>query len=234
MTPASAFLRLPFHFDVARMQGELEGIGPQEWSGHFNTQAYENGWSCVALRSVDGQAGHIIPIEGARYADTPVLARCPYLRQVIRRFACEKTAIRLMALAAGAMIREHRDAGTALEQGHCRLHIPIQTSPAVRFRIDGADVHFSAGQAWYMDASCLHGVENRSDAARIHLVLDCLTNAWLERLFRRAGFVGKPKPRYDDPAINDANVGQVIALLQATGTAASLALAQRLDAASRA
>lgn len=185
----SGYLRLPLAFDVQRMRAELDAIGEDAWIGHFNTGDYEGGWRCVPLRSVEGRADHILPIEGARYADTAWLDRCPYLREVIGSFQCEKTSVRLMALEPGALIREHRDPGTALEQGITRIHVPIATTPETIFRIEGEVVHFAAGHAWYLNASCLHGVENRSATPRVHLMLDCVTNSWLEEMFLAAGGV---------------------------------------------
>ncbi|MES2936179.1 MAG: aspartyl/asparaginyl beta-hydroxylase domain-containing protein [Pseudomonadota bacterium] len=183
----SGYLQLPLAFDVQRMRRELDALGEAAWIGHFNTGDYEGGWRCVPLRSVEGRSDHILPIEGASYADTAWLDHCPYLREVIDSFRCEKTSVRLMALEPGALIREHRDPGTALEQGITRVHVPIATTPETIFRIEGEVVHFSAGQAWYLNASCLHGVENRGATPRVHLMLDCVTNPWLEDLFLAAG-----------------------------------------------
>lgn len=230
MTAPSTHLQLPLSFDVARLQQDIARFLPTDWLAHFNTGAYENGWSVLPLRSAGGDARHIMPLDGVDYADTPHLARCPYLRQVIAGFGCEVGAARLMALEAGAVIREHRDPGTALADGVTRIHIPIRTSPQVLFRIGGTEVHFSAGHAWYMDASCRHAVENRGTAPRVHLVLDCVTNDWLEQLFASAGFVPKAPPKYGDASINDGNVEEIIASLRATGSPAVLAQAERLAA----
>ncbi|MED5594779.1 aspartyl/asparaginyl beta-hydroxylase domain-containing protein [Janthinobacterium sp. P210006] len=226
----STWLRLPLAFDVARMQHDCSQFAASDWISHFNTGAYDSGWSCVPLRSPGGDAGHIVPVDGARYADTPQLGRCPYLREVLARFECDTRAVRLMALEPGAIIRAHRDAGTALADGLTRIHIPIHTSPQVLFSIDGETVHFTAGHAWYMDASCLHAVHNRGMTPRIHLVLDCITNGWLEALFAAAGFVPKPLPKYGDANIHDGNVHAIIAQLRAAPTPASLALASELAA----
>ena len=226
----STWLQLPLRFDVARMQRDSDQFTASEWISHFNTGAYDHGWSCVPLRSPGGADGHIMPVDGATYVGTPQLMRCPCLREVLAGFACDIRAARLMALAPGAMIRAHRDAGTSLADGLIRIHIPILTSPQVLFTIDGETVHFTAGHAWYMDASCLHAVHNQGTTPRIHLVLDCITNAWLEALFAMAGFVPKAAHKYGDPSINDGNVRAIIAQLQLSPLPASLALASELAA----
>lgn len=233
MSAPSTWLALPMRFDLASMQRETSQFVQDDWLAHFNTGAYENGWSCLPLRSPGGDARHIMPVDGADYAGTPQLARCPYLQQVLDSFACEKSAVRLMALEAGAVIREHRDPGSALADGTTRIHVPIYTSQQVLFLIDGESVHFSAGQAWYMDASCRHAVTNGGTATRVHLVIDCLTNAWLEALFARAGFVPRPAAKYGDPSINDGNVGTIIAHLRASGQPGMLAQAEHLAAIAR-
>ncbi|HEU4817614.1 aspartyl/asparaginyl beta-hydroxylase domain-containing protein [Janthinobacterium sp.] len=226
--PPSTWLQLPLHVDVARMQRDSDQFAEGEWISHFNKGAYDQGWSCVPLRSPGGATDHIMPVDGAAYAGTPQLARCPGLREVLASFACEINSARLLALAPGALIRAHRDAGTSLADGLIRIHIPIHTSPQVLFTIDGETVHFTAGHAWYMDASCLHAVHNQGSAPRIHLVLDCVTNAWLEALFATAGFVPKARPKYGDANIHDGNVQAIIAQLRAVPTPASLALASEL------
>lgn len=223
------YLKLPIAFDLARLQEDLRRVTPADWIGHFNTSAYEKGWGCVPLRSVDGRTDHIMPVNGGRFEDTPILARCPYFRQAIDHFQCEKTSVRLMGLEAAGVIHEHRDEGGSLEDGLTRLHIPVQTSPLATFRIDGEEVHFSAGHAWYLNAACLHGAENRSPQARIHLMIDCVTNPWLEQLFQAAGGLRRESPPYGDANIDDGNVLQVIAGLRASGHAAGAQLASRLQ-----
>ena len=217
-TPASfsvtRYLRLPFVFDVSRLQQDLQGIRTEEWIDHFNTNAYETGWSCVPLRSVGGESRHIMPVESTAFADTPILSRCSYVREVIRGFECETTSVRFMALAPGAQIKPHRDPKTALEDGITRLHIPVQTHPDVMFHIDGEAVHFSAGHTWYLNASCEHAVINASPLPRVHLMLDCITNPWLEAAFRAAGGTIRPGTGYPDPNIHDGNALEVIAQLR--------------------
>lgn len=230
MTAPTSYLKLPPSFDVARLQHELQGIEDSPWISHFNTGAYDKGWACIPLRSVGGSLDHIMPLDGAQFSDTVLLARCPYVRQVLDSFECEKTSVRFMALEPGGVINEHRDAGASLDDGVTRLHIPVLTSPQVLFRIDGEEVHFSAGHTWYLNASCLHGVDNRSAQPRVHLMLDCVTNPWLEQMFVAAGGVLRAPPPYGDPAIHDGNVLEVIAGLLAAGHAAGAGLAAKLKA----
>lgn len=223
------YLQLPFSFDVERLQRDLVIASQSTWISHFNTSAYENDWSCIPLRSVGGSVSHIIPIDGHQFEDTPILQQCHYFQEVLAQFACEIASVRLMALAPGGEIKEHRDAGTSLEDGITRLHIPIQSDPQVLFRIDGEFVHFSVGHTWYLNASCLHGVRNSSTQNRIHLMLDCITNSWLEQLFLEAGWMQPVPSIYADPSITNDNVHQIIAALRSGGSETALQMADKLE-----
>ncbi|MFZ6770513.1 aspartyl/asparaginyl beta-hydroxylase domain-containing protein [Undibacterium sp. Di26W] len=230
MSQPSRYLKLPFSFDLTRLRAELNQLQASQWISHFNTNAYENNWLCLPLRAVDGRIDHIMPVNEGHFQDTALLLGCPYMREVIDVFQCEKTSIRLMSLEAGGVIKEHRDDATSLEDGITRLHIPINTTPDVLFRIDGEEVHFSAGDTWYLNASCLHAVRNPGTQARVHLMLDCVSNAWLEEVFRDAGWVARPASKYPDPSINDGNVLAVIEQLRAGNQVAGISLADALDA----
>ncbi|MBI1772090.1 MAG: aspartyl/asparaginyl beta-hydroxylase domain-containing protein [Burkholderiales bacterium] len=226
----SRYLKLPFSFDLSRLRAELQQLEASEWIRHFNTNAYVNNWTCLPLRAVDGRIDHVMPVNEGNFQDTALMQTSPYLREVVDTFQCEKTSVRLMSLEGGGIIKEHRDDGTSLEDGITRLHIPITTTPDVLFKIDGEEVHFSAGDTWYLNAACLHGVVNPGTQARVHLMIDCVSNTWLEQVFLDAGWIARPKPKYDDPAIHDGNVLEVIAMLRATGQSAGLQIASRLEA----
>lgn len=198
------YLKLPLSFDAARLQAELDALLAPQWVDHFNTRDYDGGWRCLALRSPDGQPRHIGALSEANFLDTPALAQCPYFRAVLDAFECDKAAVRLMALEAGAVIKPHRDVATAFEDGLARLHVPLQTDPAVTFRIDGEEVHFSRGDTWYLNAGRTHAVRNGSARSRIHLVLDCRVNAWLRRLFAQAGMAA-PAPHRGGAAANPSH-----------------------------
>lgn len=228
MSEATRCLRLPLDFDPARLQHDLQRVEAHRWAAHYNDQAHTGRWSCLSLRSASGRADDI-SASAAAFADTAILELCPYFRHVLSRFACELQAVRLMALQAGGRILPHTDPGGGFEDGLARLHIPIVTDPRVLFELDGVAVHFGAGATWYMNANCRHAVHNGSPRERIHLVLDCVPNAWLRGVFEAAGWVGNPPPKYGDPSIDDGNVAQVVASLRAMGNAAADRLAEQLS-----
>lgn len=230
MSHKTRYLKLPFFFDVRRLNEDLAKIRGAEWIAHVNTAAYENDWSCVPLRSLNGRSDHILSLSNVHYENTDILERCPYFQEVINTFECEKTSVRLMALGAGSRIKMHTDKGTSFEDGMARLHVPIITAPDICFTIEDEEVHFSAGNTWYLNANCLHGVNNESKHPRIHLMLDCIVTPWLQNIFQAAGFEPDDEPKYGDSSINDENVAAIISSLIAMNTKVGRQMAERLAA----
>jgi len=177
-------LKLPWQFDVARMQADLAGILTEEFVPHFNTAYYLGDWSAVPLRSVGGRTDRIYPDPTAKhaFADTPLLARCPYIREVLTSLGCPQQAVRFLRLKAGSVIQEHRDHELGFEDGEVRLHIPVITNPQVEFVLNQIRVIMKEGECWYANVNQPHRVANRGTADRIHLVVDCVVNDWLRDL----------------------------------------------------
>lgn len=177
--------KLPLNLTPIHLKTDLARIHPDEWVPHFNTSYYEGDWSGVALRAVGGRAGQLYPDPTATddFADTPILARCPYFQEVLAAFHCPLTSARLLKLAAGSSIREHKDYKLGLEDGEMRVHIPIVTNVDVAFFLAGEQVIMQEGEAWYLNLNLPHRVENHSHTDRIHLVIDCVVNDWARELF---------------------------------------------------
>jgi hypothetical protein len=182
MTAVPDRVRLGLAFDPAPMIADMEALDAGEWIPHFNTGIYTGEWSGVALRSVGGKAGTLYPDPTATgdFADTPVLRRCAGLRAALDRFACPQTAVRLLRLAPGAAVAEHRDYKLGHADGELRIHVPLTTNPDVEFVHCGERVRMAPGQAWYLNFSEPHSVANRGATPRVHLLVDCVVNAWLD------------------------------------------------------
>ncbi len=177
-------LKLPLQFDVAKMQSDLAGILSEEFIPHFNTAFYQGDWSAVPLRSIGGRTDHIYPDPTAKnaFADTPLLARCPYIREVLAAIRCPQQAVRFLRLKTGSIIKEHRDHELGFEDGEVRLHIPVITNPQVEFVLNQIRVVMNEGECWYLNVNQPHRVANHGTADRIHLVIDCVVNDWLRDL----------------------------------------------------
>jgi ribosomal protein S18 acetylase RimI-like enzyme len=181
-------VKLPFQFEVARLQADLSCVTADEFVPHFNTAYYQGDWSAVPLRSVDGRTDQIYPDPTAKnsFADTPLLARCAYIREVLATLNCPLQAVRFLRLKAGSVIKEHRDHELGFEDGEIRLHIPVITNPEVEFVLNLVRVVMNEGECWYLNVNQPHHVANRGATDRIHLVIDCVVNDWMRDLLLAA------------------------------------------------
>lgn len=176
--------KLPLAFDAAALKADLERIPAGEWVRHFNRRDYDGEWKGVALRSTTGRANQLFTFaqDPTEAKDTPVLGLCPYFQRVLSAFECPTHAARLLSLAPGSKILEHSDVDLDGEEGLFRIHVPVVTDGRVEFYVGGSRLEMEEGEAWCVDFSLPHRVDNNSDKARVHLVIDCRVNGWLERL----------------------------------------------------
>ncbi len=175
-------LKLPFQFDASRIRDEVAGFDASEWVPHFNTYNYEGDWSGIPLRAPANANPHLqlFPDPNASsFVDTAQLDRCPYTREVIAAFACEKESARYLKLGPGALIKPHRDYKLAIEDGVARVHVPVMTSEQVEFVLEGERLPLVEGDAWYINFNLEHSVSNLGATDRIHLVIDLIVNDWL-------------------------------------------------------
>src|SRR5262245_32233861 len=186
----NAFLKLPFVFDVALLQRDLDTcLSSPDWANHVNTRDYSGEWTGIALRSDTGRSADIVARPSSDgYRATPLLERGPYFHRVLQHFECDVESARLLRLAAGSRINPHRDRNECYASGSFRLHVPVQTNPQVTFRVDACVVPMKNGECWYIDADRPHDVANDSSSDRIHIVVDCGRNAWSDDVFREAGY----------------------------------------------
>lgn len=180
-------LRLPLAFAADRLAADLARLSATPWIAHFVQQNYQGDWSAIPLR---GPAGARHPIQmiypdptATAFADSPILADCPYFRHVLASFACPLRTVRLMRLTPGSIIKEHSDLDLSFEQGHVRLHIPVITNKGVEFELNRRRVALDAGSCWYLRLSDPHRVANRGVTDRVHLVIDAEVNDWVASLF---------------------------------------------------
>jgi aspartyl/asparaginyl beta-hydroxylase (cupin superfamily) len=183
-------LRLPLHFDPQSLRGELEGIPDEAWIPHFNTQYFEGEWSGVPLTAPKGAEHPILQLHpdptATEFVETALLRRCPRLRALLARLECPRRSARLLKLGPGARILRHTDYDLGYEDGEVRLHLPIQTNAEISFRLDEVEIPMRAGELWYLNVNLPHEAHNAGADPRIHLVVDCAVDAWLEGVFRNA------------------------------------------------
>lgn len=186
MNPSSC--QLPITFSIEKLQNDLVTCETNLWTPHFNTNRYEGKWTSVSLRSQSGLETDILSFPDKEYKNTPLLDKCPYFKEIMDWFKCEKEAVRLLRLGPDSEIKEHVDNDTSYEDGFFRIHVPIITNSEVFFYVDNKLVPMKMGECWYANFQLPHSVENKSHEPRIHLTLDCIRNDWSDKLFAEMGF----------------------------------------------
>ena len=173
-------------YDVDLMKRDLEVALAQGVSIMNRGDYHDGGWRAVPLVAVDGRTD----AQGLRWAGwsatydkTPILRQCPYLEEIVDGFECPRERVRLLRLEPGKNINTHTDLGDGWAMGKVRLHIPIITHEEVYFHVDDQRVIMNPGELWYCDFTHPHRVHNRSNVARVHMVLDLKVNSWLRDFF---------------------------------------------------
>lgn len=178
--------KLPFSFDVDRMKSELLSFKDEDWINHFNTAIYKGQWSAVPLKGPAGASHPILSLHSdpgcTEWAETEYLHTRPYLQSVLHTFECPTTSVRLLKLGPNSSIDEHTDHNLGWDDGEIRIHVPIQTNPAVEFIHQSQRVVMGEGECWYLNFNLPHRVHNRGEFDRIHLLIDCKVNDWLTDL----------------------------------------------------
>src|SRR5947209_9704654 len=160
------FVKLPLRFDAERLAAEVAVVPEPAWRPH--PQGYP-GNSALPLIAAGGDPandetrGPMLP--------APILARLPYLRQVLAELRAPIGRTRLMRLDGNAEATAHADVNYYWME-RLRVHLPVVTTPAVEFRCGERSVHMAAGEVWVFDTWRIHNVLNPNPTRRIHLVAD--------------------------------------------------------------
>jgi hypothetical protein len=217
-----AKLALPFNANATQI--EMLAVAAK-WQSHLNTAHYTGSWTVLALRSPGGNHENIIAdlMGNAGYQDTIYMDHFPSVKKLLAGLNCPVMAARFLNLQAGAIIKQHKDAGLAFENGEARLHFPVITNPDVEFFSENERIFLQEGECWYLNANLPHRVSNLSLHDRIHLVVDCEVNDWLKTIINSAEVIAYKK----DEA--DPNILKAIEHLRYQNTEASNKLADDLE-----
>lgn len=197
MTPSSTAettnkdrIKLPFTFDVAKMQAELAALAQQQF-------VY---YKVIQLRApahlVDTTLPFPPPAEDyadgtwCDWLDTPEMDASPYLKSVVEFFKenTRVTLVRLLRLAPESVVKEHTDPTLALEEEKSviRLTVPIMSNDQVEFYLNDELVPMKLGECWYMRLSDPHRVINNGSTERINLTIDMEPNEWIRGVIAQA------------------------------------------------
>jgi hypothetical protein len=177
-------VRLPLPDAIAPLLADCERLSVPEWTSHFVPAHYAGDWSVLPLRAPAGATHPIQQITShpstRQWVPTAHLDAAPAIAALLASLQCPLGTVRLMRLAPGSRIHEHRDDDLDAAWGMARLHVPLATNAQVHFMLNGSAVRMAVGECWYLRLSDLHRVANDGATSRVHLVIDAFVNDWLE------------------------------------------------------
>lgn len=188
------FLQLPIHFDAGALAQEIAGIGEEHWRPHVAGLAGNSALTLVTAGgdpANDDLTGEMRP--------TPLLARLPRVAQVLEALGATWGRSRLMRLSGQAEVTPHVDTNYYWRE-RMRVHVPITTTPDVRFQVGQAEVNMRAGECWIFDTWSRHCVLNGNDSERIHLVADTVGGDRLWHLISGGKPPGRDLPGWREHA----------------------------------
>lgn len=183
------FLQLPVLFDATALAHEVACLDDALWRARA---VGVSGNSALTLVTTGGDPDND-ELAGAM-RPTPALARCPQIMQLMATLGATWGRSRLMRLYGQSQVAAHVDTNYYWQE-RMRVHIPIVTTPAVRFQCGDAEIHMAAGECWVFDTWRRHRVVNPGDAERTHLVLDTVGGDRLWQLLAS----GRPAGAADVP-----------------------------------
>lgn len=160
------FVQLPILFDAEALRHEVDAIEERHWRGRSQAN---DGNSALTLITAGGDPDND-DLSGVM-APTPFLERCPYVMQVLESLGITCGRARLMRLNGQAEVRAHVDINYYWRE-RMRVHVPIVTTPSVRFRCGEGETHMGTGECWIFDTWRRHRVVNGGGEQRTHLVVD--------------------------------------------------------------
>ena len=133
------FIQLPLCFDAAALAAEVAAIEEAEWRPHPQGFPGNSALPLVAVGGDPDNDGLVGPMR-----PTPLLARLPYLQQVLNALGVVLGRTRLMRLSGQAEVTAHIDQAYYWAE-RMRVHVPIVTQPGVRFHCGDAEINMAAG-----------------------------------------------------------------------------------------
>jgi aspartate beta-hydroxylase len=190
------FVKLNKEFNKEILKQEVADIASDGWKRQtpffadnvpgINTTVYhDGGWSVLSLRSLGADNDRTDPggPNFREYAYTDYLDKAPYLRSILAEFGDAIRTVRLSRMEANQSINYHADTFIGFQYGQLRLHIPITTNEHVKMYVDDEASFWAEGELWFADFARRHKVDNLSNEARVHLILDVYLTDYVLSLF---------------------------------------------------
>ena len=188
---------------------KLAKIPEKTWHGGDREKVYEVHKATQSLLLIhDSDFRHFKPTYHDLYKDFKK-ELAPIFDAISKRYNNDGYIVRCLfaRLAAGSKIDTHTDGLYSLLKCH-RIHIPIITNDQVFFTIGGESKVLGEGEMWEINNSTLHGVDNKSDQDRIHLIIDWVPNSTVRAEDKKPPAPKKEAATSAVPGYNGRSVGR--------------------------
>lgn len=169
-------VRLPLRLDAPRLAAELDRLPAVAWGGASRdpvVQAWVESFFAI------GQPRGPRPLPPA---DRPVLARLPYLKEILReRIAAAPTRAIVARLLPHGFIPIHSDTPRFFRDT-VRLSMQVAAAGTQRLYCNGLWYEMAAGEVWAIDNLRPHAIRNVTDYARTNILADYLPSGPLADL----------------------------------------------------
>jgi Tfp pilus assembly protein PilF/quercetin dioxygenase-like cupin family protein len=171
------FLQLRSDFDVSSILDKIGDIPAEKWaeSGRERLFAVHKHTQSIQLVHFE-DFQYQEPEYKELYSELEVVMQ-PVIDYISDYYRDNGFVVRMILakLLKGGSIPKHTDTGYSLLNCH-RVHIPLITSNDVVFSVRDEDVNMQVGEFWEINNGVTHGVENKGDEDRIHLIVDWIPN----------------------------------------------------------
>ena len=183
-------IQLPFSFDVAKMQEEIQALDLNDYIYYKALPLRAPAHIVDPSRPFPPPSDDFADGSWTEWLDTSALKNSPYITQVVDTFRqhSKVTLVRLLRLAPGGIVKEHTDPtlGLQVEKSVIRLTIPILVNDTVKFFLNDTPVPMKPGECWYLRLTDPHKVTNTGTTERINLTIDLVPNEWLRSMITSA------------------------------------------------
>ena len=180
MIHAISQLKTIDHSLLASLREEVSNTHINWFESFSNYQS--GGWEIASLYNATGEETYDVPKELVAKA-TPLVERMPRIKAFLDTLKLDYMMARLTKAEPDSYLYEHRDYEGLDKYEKLRLHVPLFTDPDSFMAIDDSNIYLESGYLYKLDPRlAVHGVCNRSDRPRIHLILDCYVDPLLKSL----------------------------------------------------
>jgi len=170
---ARNFLLLKKGVDTANIIQKMQQLPEEAWSQSDRERTYQVHERTQSILLVhDSDFRHVNPTYQPLYHHFQAALK-PIIDSISAYYQDDGYVVRVLLtrLPAGAQIDVHSDNLISLLHCH-RIHIPIETNPAVVFCVGGERKNLKSGEMWEINNATVHWVRNEGDRLRVHLIVD--------------------------------------------------------------